>query len=86
MPVYDGVRHNPVLWPRDLFKTVKIIPEDAHWMPPLIEHSDYIVEMPVEDDLPLSDINTHGDLSAFLARADFSDDVEKELAALEKKE
>lgn len=83
LPSYGGIRHNPVLWPRELFKVVKIVPEDAYGLPALVEHSDYIVEMSLEDDLPITDINSQGDLSAFLSRADFSEDVEKELLALE---
>lgn len=82
MPSYNGVRHNPVLWPRDLFKDVKIIPEDSHWTPALVEHTDYIVEMKMDDDLPLTDINTFGDLSAFLAKADYVAEAEKDLEAL----
>ena len=82
MPSYNGVRHNPVLWPRDLFKDVKIIPEDSHWTPALVEHTDYIVEMKMNDDLPLTDINTFGDLSAFLAKADYVAEAEKDLEAL----
>lgn len=85
MPSYKGVRHNPVLWPRDLFKDVKIIPEDSHWTPALIEHTDYIVEMKMDDDLPLTDINTFGDLSAFLAKMDYVAEAEKDLEALLKK-
>ena len=85
MPSYDGVRHNPVLWPRDLFKDVKIIPEDSHWTPALIEHTDYIVEMKMDDDLPLTDINTFGDMSAFLAKLDYVAEAEKDLEALLKK-
>ncbi len=83
LPSFKGVRHNPVLWPRELFKVVKIVPEDAHWMPALVEHSDYIAELKLEDDLPLSDINTHGDLSLFLARAGIVSDAEEALAELE---
>ena len=82
MPSYNGVRHNPVLWPRDLFKDVKIIPEDSHWTPALVEHTDYIVEMKMDDDLPLTDINTFGDLSTFLAKADYVAEAEKDLEAL----
>lgn len=85
MPSYDGVRRNPVLWPRDLFKDVKIIPEDSHWTPALIEHTDYIVEMKMDDDLPLTDINTFGDMSAFLAKMDYVAEAEKDLEALLKK-
>lgn len=83
LPSYNGVRHNPVLWPRELFKSVKIVPEDAHWMPALVEHSDYIRELKLDDDLPISDVNTRGDLSLFLSRADFSNDAEKALEELE---
>ena len=83
LPSYNGVRHNPVLWPRELFKVVKIVPEDAHWMPALVEHSDYIKELKLDSDLPISDITTRGDLALFLERADFSDDAEKVLEELE---
>lgn len=83
MPSYNGVRHNPVLWPRDLFKYVKIIPEDSHWTPALIEHSDYIREIELKDDLPLTDINTHGDLEKYKSRADLVSSAEQDLFALE---
>lgn len=81
LPSFKGVRHNPVLWPRELFKSVKIIPEDAHWMPALVEHSDYISELKLDDDLPLTDVNTHGDLSLFLSRADLSGENGEQAAA-----
>ncbi len=85
MPSYNNVRHNPVLWPRDLFKVVKIIPEDSHWTPALVEHSDYIKEVVLKDDLPLTDINTHGDLERYKARADMISNAEQDLLALEKR-
>lgn len=84
MPSYNNVRYNPVLWPRDLFKVVKIIPEDSHWTPALVEHSDYIKEVVLKDDLPLTDINTHGDLEKYKARADMISNAEQDLLALEK--
>lgn len=84
LPTFNSVRHNPVLWPRDLFKVVKIIPEDAQWVPALIEHSDYIKEVPLKDDLPLIDINTHGDLTYYLSRNDLISSAEQDLLALEK--
>lgn len=83
MPSYNGVRHNPVLWPKDLFKAVKIIPEDSHWSPALIEHSDYIKEVVLKDDLALTDINTKGDLEKYKARTEAVLDAEKDLLALE---
>ena len=85
LPTFNNVRHNPVLWPRDLFKAVKIIPEDAQWVPALIEHSDYIKEVPLKDDLPLIDINTHGDLTYYLSRNDLLSSAEQDLIALEKR-
>lgn len=84
LPTFDGIRHNPVLWPRDLFKVAKPVPEDAHWTPALIEHTDYIREIPLKDDLPLTDINTHGDLSNYKARAELVSDAEQDLLALER--
>lgn len=85
LPSYNGVRHNPVLWPRDLFKAVKIVPEDARWTPALIEHSDYIRELVLDDEYPLSDINTKGDLEKFAAHTEeiVNAAAEKELLALE---
>lgn len=84
LPSFNSVRHNPVLWPRDLFKAVKIIPEDSHWTPALIEHSDYIREIVLKDDLPLTDINTHGDLEKYKARVEMLSSAEQDLFALEK--
>lgn len=87
LPSYNGVRHNPVLWPRELFKAVKIVPEDAHWTPALLEHSDYIKELVLDDDYPLSDINTKGDLEKYIAHTEqvVNAEAEKELLALEGK-
>ena len=85
MPSFNSVRHNPVLWPRDLFKVVKIIPEDSHWTPALVEHSDYIKEVVLKDDLPLTDINTHGDLEKYKARVNMVSSAEQDLFALEKR-
>ena len=84
LPVFNSVRHNPVLWPRDLFNVVKIVPEDSQFVPALIEHSDYIKEIPLKDDLPLTDINTRGDLTKFLSRKDMISSAEQDLLALEK--
>ena len=84
LPTFNSVRHNPVLWPRDLFNVVKIVPEDAQWVPALIEHSDYIKEIPLKDDLPLTDINTRGDLANYLQRKDLISSAEEDLLALEK--
>ena len=66
-----------------MFKYVKIIPEDSHWTPALIEHSDYIREIELKDDLPLTDINTHGDLEKYKSRADLVSSAEQDLFALE---
>lgn len=85
VPIFGSVRHNPVLWPRDLFKVVKIVPEDAQYVPTLIEHSDYLKEVPLKDDLPLTDINTRGDLAKFLERKNLISSAEEDLLALEKK-
>lgn len=85
LPTFNSVRHNPVLWPRDLFKVVKIVPEDAQYVPSLIEHSDYIKEIPLKDDLPLTDINTRGDLTNYLSRKDLISSAEQDLFELEKR-
>ena len=85
VPTFGSVRHNPVLWPKDLFKVVKIVPEDSQWVPTLIEHSDYIKDIPLKDDLPLTDINTRGDLAKFLERKNLISSAEEDLLALEKR-
>jgi len=85
VPTFGSVRHNPVLWPKDLFKVVKIVPEDSQWVPTLIEHSDYIKDIPLKDDLPLTDINTRGDLAKFLERKNLVSSAEEDLLALEKR-
>ena len=85
VPTFGSVRHNPVLWPKDLFNVVKIVPEDARYVPTLIEHSDYLKEIPLKDDLPLTDINTRGDLAKFLERKNLISSAEEDLMALEKR-
>lgn len=82
LPSVGGVRHNPVLWPRELFGVVKIVPEDSHWSPALIEHSDYLAELKLDDGFAVSDINTLGDMSEYLELADFAGQAEKDLEAL----
>ena len=46
------------------------------------EHA-IIKKLKENSDLPISDINTRGDLALFLERADFSYDAEKALEELE---
>ena len=83
VPVYNKVRYNPVLWARDLFPAFKIVPEDSHWSPVLIEHSDYLYEMELDDVFAVTDINTQGDWSSFSEQVDFAPSAETDLAALE---
>lgn len=85
LPTFNSIRHNPVLWPRDLFNVVKIVPEDAQWVPALIEHSDYIKGIELKDDLPLTDINTRGDLANYISRKDQISSAEQDLFELEKR-
>jgi molybdenum cofactor cytidylyltransferase len=82
LPTLNGVRHNPVLWAKSLFPVFKIVPEDAHWSPALVEHTDYMVEIPVDDPVALTDINTQGDLAAFEENVGDSAGAEMELDAL----
>ena len=83
VPVFNKVRYNPVLWARDLFPAFKIVPEDSHWSPVLMEHSDYLFEMELDDVFAVTDINTQGDWSSFSEQVDFAPDAETDLAALE---
>ena len=84
LPVFNKVRYNPVLWARDLFAAFKIVPEDSYWSPVLIEHSDYMYELELDDAFPVSDINTQGDWSAFCDEVDFETAAELDLEALER--
>ena len=59
---YKKVKVNPALWARKLFDNVKIIPENAKVHPVLVEHSDYIAEVPLLNDNEALDINTKKDI------------------------
>lgn len=39
--VADGVKHNPVIWGRDLYTYADLVPENANLRPVFIEHADY---------------------------------------------
>ncbi|MCQ2913681.1 MAG: NTP transferase domain-containing protein [Alphaproteobacteria bacterium] len=82
VPSYAHVRSNPVLWPRELFDQIKVIPEDSYCIPTLIEHTDITVEYEIKDPLILSDINTRGDYETFLKNYDFKSKAEQDLMAL----
>ncbi|MGD9638572.1 MAG: NTP transferase domain-containing protein [Alphaproteobacteria bacterium] len=63
------VKSNPILWARSLFSVAKIVPENAHLHPVLVEHYDYLCEVPFASDDEALDVNTVGDIDALKKKA-----------------
>lgn len=78
----NGFLHNPVLWPRNLFNDIKIIPEDSYMLPILVEHTDYLIVHEIEDPLVLTDINSRGELEEFVRKMDYVGRAEADLEKL----
>lgn len=62
MVSYNGVKHNPIIWSKELFNVADVVPENADIRPIFMEHSDYItiVEAPNED--MILDVNFANDV------------------------
>jgi len=64
IPVHSGRRGNPILWGRRFFDEMRTITGDQGARPLLAAHSDYIVEVDMEDGGVLEDIDTPERLAA----------------------
>lgn len=65
-PVCRGRRGSPVLFARPLFAELRSITGDTGGRAILPSHADDIVQVELDDDRPLRDIDTAGDLSRLL--------------------
>ena len=63
-----GIRHNPVLWSKELYGQADIVPENAAMRPVFVEHSDYIVETKIKDAKLVTDINFPSDIEKLLQK------------------
>ncbi len=59
---FEGVKKNPILWPRNLFADANLIPDNSHLRPVFLEHTDYTKAVKTKNELDIIDINTPGDL------------------------
>jgi molybdenum cofactor cytidylyltransferase len=65
VPMYDGVRGNPILLDRSLFPEIMELIGDAGCRSILSKHSENILKIPVEDIGILLDVDTQADLERF---------------------
>lgn len=59
---YDGIKKNPILWPRNLFNDANLIPDNSHLRPVFMEHTDYTKIIKTTNEFDVTDINSPGDL------------------------
>jgi molybdenum cofactor cytidylyltransferase len=67
-PTHQGARGNPVLWSRDFFAEMLALAGDAGAKALLARHPDQVCEVEMDDDAPLTDIDTREALEAYEAR------------------
>ena len=58
----NGVKHNPVIWSRELFDNADMVPENADLRPIFMEHEDYTVLVEPPSAETLTDITFPSDL------------------------
>jgi molybdenum cofactor cytidylyltransferase len=68
VPTHQGARGNPVLWSKDFFPQMLALEGDKGARALLARHPDQICEVEMEDDAPLTDIDTTEALEAYEAR------------------
>ncbi len=68
VPTHGGSRGNPVLWSRAFFPEMHALDGDAGARALLARHPDQICEVEMDDDAPLTDIDTSAALEAYEAR------------------
>ena len=68
VPVVDGQRGNPILWPRRFFAAMQNIVGDKGARELLAGHADEISSIEMPDDAIFADVDTPGDLDAVFAK------------------
>ena len=61
---YKGVKYNPVLWSRDLFKQADIVPEESNIRVIFPQHEDYTTKVETSNKKMLLDVTYKGDIEA----------------------
>jgi molybdenum cofactor cytidylyltransferase len=70
VPVTDGRRGNPVLWPAAFFETLAALDGDSGARSVLAENADWVVEVPVDSESILIDVDTAEALDALRGAPD----------------
>lgn len=68
VPTHQGARGNPVLWSRDFFAEMLRLEGDTGARALLARHPEQVCEVEMDDDAPLTDIDTREALEAYEAR------------------
>lgn len=67
MTSYNGVKHNPVIWSKELYGVADMVPESANIRPVFMEHSDYMVLVDAPDENTILDVNFPNDIDILKA-------------------
>lgn len=63
---YQGIKRNPILWGKDLYDFVDIVPENADLRPVFMEHSDYTTQIKTKDEKEVFDVNFPSDIETLI--------------------
>jgi molybdenum cofactor cytidylyltransferase len=62
VPVHEGRRGNPVLWPKRHFSSLRALEGDVGGRALLARHGDDVLQVPIADDGVVRDVDTPDDL------------------------